>query len=378
MQILRCNSWKVRASAPVVALLFALSGCEFTGKSQTPKTTAEETAAAERAALALQASREARPALESPILAPSAKELKATALERAAKQRTRKRVRAEALKKTAGDPQQKVDAPPEQIAITQAAPVANSQSQAEAPTSKKIWALSVDLGASSSFLESTDPDYSSSLSMTVIPSLKLGKGYTLSARTDFSQDIQPEEKFSWLNSSLTVRYAGFELNPFFTLSPAVTTTLPTNSEVRRRDGLVTSLNHSQRLLMKFDAIGLSALSGYLEVGGARLIHSFETKTNGALNNKWAFNLTSVTQLSLSEKLSLTLLLRRSSTWSYAGALRNSFVANPELGYQLLEKVSLSVGISTEGKLLKDNGNDSNFAIYDGRRSQFYGGLGFVF
>lgn len=375
MRILWCDSTKVRASAQAVALLFALSACEFTGKSQAPKTSAQETAAAERAALALQASREARPALESPILAPSAKELKAAALERAAKQRARrKRMRAEAPKKTTT-----TLVAPEQIPLTQAAPVAAPESlSVAAPAAEKAWGLTADLSASSAFLERTDPDYSSSLELTLIPSLKLGKQFTLSSRTDFSQEIQPEEKFVWQDSSLSLRYAGHDLNPFFRFSPALSVSLPTNSEARRRDSTLFGVSLSQRMLMKFDAIGLSWLGGYLEVGGTRRFHEFETKTNGLLNNRWSLNLTSVTQINFSEKLSFSLLLRRGSSWSYAGALRNSFIANPELGYQLLENVSVSLGVSTEGKLLKDNGIDSNFAIYDGRRSQFYGGLGFVF
>jgi hypothetical protein len=216
------------------------------------------------------------------------------------------------------------------------------------------------------------------LGLTLIPSLKLGKGYTLSARTDFSQDIQPEEKFTWQDSSLSIRRAGQELNPFLKISPGLTLALPTNSEARRRDSTLTAVSLSTRLLWKLDAISLSMLSGYVEIGGTRRFHQYETKTSGALNNPWGLNLTSVTTLSFTKKLSLTLLLRRGSNWSYAGGIRNSFIANPELGYQLLEDLSLSLGVSTEGKLLKDNGIDSNFAIYDGRRSQFYGGLGFVF
>jgi hypothetical protein len=236
----------------------------------------------------------------------------------------------------------------------------------------------VDLSAASSFLERTDADYSSSLTLTLIPSLKLGKGFTLSARTDISQEIQPEEKFTWLDSSLSLRHQGTELNPFLKLSPGVSVAIPTHSETRRRDSIRSAVSMSARLLWKLDPISLSILSGYLELGGTRRFHEFETKTNGSLNSPWGLNLTSVTQLGLSERLSLTLLLRRSSNWSYQGGLRNSFIANPELGYQLFEKLSLSLGVSTEGKLLKDNGVDSDFAIFDGRRSQFYGGLGFVF
>jgi hypothetical protein len=78
------------------------------------------------------------------------------------------------------------------------------------------------------------------------------------------------------------------------------------------------------------------------------------------------------------RLTLASTFTRASGWTYAGNLTNLFQLGEEIDYELRPNLIAMLGYANGGNLLKANGIDSNFALFNSESSSVYGALDYRF
>lgn len=220
-----------------------------------------------------------------------------------------------------------------------------------------------------------------SVDTTLLLGYKLNDTYSLGFRGDYSQDLKTPEASDFARARISAsRNNGGIFRERILTSSTIKWSFP-----------VAKAHFTQSLIgtaaMDLDIKGNPdhMISKKLELGflltGARNFHKFETTVGGEYNTEVSLTKRVYAGWSFTDKLAISALFDHISAWNYAGALKESYAHNEEIGYQLFEQWNFAIG-HTYGNpavaMRKPNGSDYNLYGSDEMNSIVYGQVTYTF
>jgi hypothetical protein len=257
------------------------------------------------------------------------------------------------------------------------APAAEQAGQSVAQARKPSpFRVGVTIDATSNLLEPGDVEHTADTKLWLAPSYKISDPVSVSGLFIVQKDLTGLKETHLIKSSLTARHKGTRLNPYLTLSPAVTVALPLTHNAVARESLITSVAVAPRIGFDLTPAGLDTINGFFDLSLSRGFHRYETQTTGRSNTQWRLTPWLVVNVGFLTDFTLQLSAVRATSWTYAGNSRGAFDLNEELSYAITSDVSVAIGHNNSGDVLAANGTDSNIGIYDERSSTVYTALSF--
>ena len=243
------------------------------------------------------------------------------------------------------------------------------------------WRTSATLELGSNLYSSGSSDYSASSSLVLIPTWRWTPDWTVAMSLSAAKDLTGFRDLVLYDPSLRISRSAVSLNPFFSVSPAVGMILPATSRSREREGLITAVRPALRLsadLSRLKKPVLRDVSLMYEVAVSRAFHQYTTSTTGSVNTAWKLsNLVSL-GYAPGERWSFSADFMRNTGWSYQGGARHSFSLGESVNYQFSRAISLAVGLTNDGDVLRANGLNSNIAIFDSTSSRVFTSFTVIF
>ncbi len=223
--------------------------------------------------------------------------------------------------------------------------------------------------------------YSAGSSLLLIPSYQLSSDWSVGLLASAYKEVTDLREFTLFDPSLRISYRAIPLSPTVSVAPALWAALPVSERSRERDSLIVSVRPALRFAADFSKSKLPVIqhsSVSWETGIARAFHQYSNSTTGAVNTAWRLSNWFNLYYGPGEKWFLSGDFIRNTGWSYQGVGRHSFSMGQTVGYRFTPSLTLSVGHTNEGDVLRANGLTSNIAIFDSTTSRVFTSLMVIF
>ncbi len=237
----------------------------------------------------------------------------------------------------------------------------------------------VDWGTN--LMPASSANHTTGSSIVLIPSFQLSSNWTVGMLASAYKEMTDLQEFTLYDPSFRVSYRPLVLNPTVSVTPAIWAVLPLSKRSRERDSLVTSVRPALRFGADFSKSRIPILKYALvswETGIARAFHQYSTSTTGAVNTAWRLSNWINVYFAPESRWFLSGDFIRNTGWSYQGASRHSFSLGQTLGYRLTPELTLSVGHTNDGDVLRANGLTSNISVFDATSSRVFTSLMVIF
>lgn len=251
----------------------------------------------------------------------------------------------------------------------------------ETPSS---FSINADLSQSRNLVDFQDGSRADSTELLVVPAYitKLGR---FSAKIQYAQNQSNTEDITngFADALLTYTYPAIDWDwnsPYVIfINPGFSMVAPISKVSQKQTELQTSAIFNFNLGIKPDQLIKSehAWTFLLGLTAGRNFHPFEEDINGAVLNKYSSN-QSLTISYAYSAWSLTLDLVNRSRWTYKDNMKQSFIVNQQIGYDISDHLAVSVGHTNEASAQKADGMNSNLNIVDEKTSTVFATIGVKF
>ncbi|MCB0350789.1 MAG: hypothetical protein KDD38_06375 [Bdellovibrionales bacterium] len=256
---------------------------------------------------------------------------------------------------------------------------ANAQNTISLPISelathnKKKLTIDVEVSLESNLRESSDPEYAASSYLDIAASYKVFAKASISAQAALEQALYADQETSISNTILSLNRDPINIADNRKLNISTFTLLPTNEKDRIENSLRSAFGLTTGISQKFSLFNLPSTASY-SLSYLQNFHEFErTNLRGPnLDNRVRHTLGLIQNLP--GKVTLSLIGRYQTGWTYQGALKTSFLLSEELAFDFNKTGQVYVAHTNNGDALGANGVDSNISIYDKSNSAFSTGL----
>ena len=249
---------------------------------------------------------------------------------------------------------------------------AEATSQASVDGAEKSWGLDLGLSQNSKMIDRSDEDYETYTDLSVVPSVALGR-VNLAANFGATKMWVDDQELTLSDSRLDILAKGHNLGSGFGFSYPAFVTLPTSKESRVTRSLQASFATKPTLSFDFSKIGLRGLKASYGITFSRNIHKYDTGSDNKSNTQYGISQGLAIEQTFLKKFSLSLSALQRNSFSYSGALSQSYRHEETLSYALSDSYSVAIGHTNEGSALKPNGQESA-NVLDRNKSEFYLGM----
>ena len=254
---------------------------------------------------------------------------------------------------------------------------ASGQSSAQVSqneTQDKKWSLglSVDYNMSSVKEEAVEQETSVDYSMT--PSYSISKDLSVSALGSINQQRTGAKETLVADTVASLSYKGYAFSETTHLKHSLAALLPTSRKSQEEDRYKGGLRLSNGI-----KVGLgSLLDVTYTLGIQRNVHEFNVNQDGKANIQWQIRHQLDLALHLTDSFAINAWGRYTVGSTYENFSRYSFVTDVTAEYEVFKSFTVSAGVGNDGPALKNNGVDSNIAVYDEKSSTYHAGIGYTF
>lgn len=223
--------------------------------------------------------------------------------------------------------------------------------------------------------------HSAGSSVVLIPSYRISSDWTAGFIASAYKELTNFREFTFYDPSFRVSYRTIPLNPTVSVAPALWAVVPVTERTRERESLITSIRPALRFSADFSRSKTPILrdtSLSWETGLARAFHRYSTATTGAVNTAWRLSNWINLYCAPGSHWFFSGEFIRNTGWSYQGASRHSFSMGQTIGYRINPELTVSVGHTNEGDVLRANGLTSNISIFDSTTSRVFTSLMVIF
>lgn len=219
--------------------------------------------------------------------------------------------------------------------------------------------------------ENTDREASTDLSIGA--TYKISDLYSVLGKTALTQELNGPKNSSISDTTLGFTVKGVKINDQWITTHSVSAILPTSETSQERDRLRTALAMTNGVSYSGDR-----LKAKYSLGLSKNFHEFDQNAEGTFLNE--YRITNLIDLivPVTDKFSISVSGLYRISFTYDKIDRYGFGTFSDLNYDLNEKLSANLGVSTEGNALKSNGVDSNISVYDDTASVTRAGLTYVY
>ncbi len=239
-----------------------------------------------------------------------------------------------------------------------------------APQPKKSKRFGADLTntISTSVVNAGANERSTTNDVELAPWVQLNKILKLDLYVAVSKDLERERKLTLQNTMLglshrPVSIIGDELKYRLKVSAI----LPTNEKDREMASLRGGVSLGNRFLISPKV--LPAFSSYYQLSLGKSFHGYDTTVSGQSNNQFSVGHTLLMNVDISQ-FYVQVVPRITSKFTYEGTPSSSFELAEEIGMNI-GKFSIGLGHTNSDNLVKANGRDSNFSVFDRDTSNYY-------
>lgn len=268
------------------------------------------------------------------------------------------------------------------IGSTYAQTTMSSLSMKKQKSDSTLTNLKVSLSTSlySDLKESNDEDKSFYTTVSPVLSYLIDSKNILSLNVPLKKDLSSSYETTFnLDSRLTYTRQKVYEGDYLNFSPSISYVYPTTQKSKRLQDMYAAVELNPILILDLRE-WVSNLNFRFN---PRYKHSFHKYTSDRAGNTLTErNLINFLTLSYSfqEKYSASYTLLYVKSWRYDGVEKNdSYLSVSELAYTVNNKLSLSVGIETGGRLVSpEEGEEENIEIFDANTSEIYFGANYKF
>lgn len=199
-------------------------------------------------------------------------------------------------------------------------------------------------------------------------------GHRLSLSQEYDWDIRSDEKFQDQSdfSDLTTSYSfrSFKLTRALDVKPRLIAILPVSKNSRIKKEVYSIDGAGLAFSVDPEVLNSKNLGLDFSISILRVFSKFETDIHGSVLNEYSSSQMFTLSYSIG-KISLASIFIHKNGLSYQGNLRENFESSQEIAIDLNKATTLAFGHTNSGSALKDNGQDSNIALYSEPGSQLY-------
>jgi len=152
---------------------------------------------------------------------------------------------------------------------------------------------------------------------------------------------------------------------------------PTSKDSHVRQNMLGAASTGLTAMINPDRL-LSGLNVVTVFSLARLVHQYDTATDGSVNTEYSTRQTLSLSYDWPSGFTLVGVFTHGNAMTYQNNIRESFEHYEEVEYQISKTFGVALGHSNAGSILKANGVDSNVALVDDNTSMVYASLTVVF
>lgn len=244
--------------------------------------------------------------------------------------------------------------------------------------SKKRLSVAIDASYESDLKKRNQVSHEANISVELIPSYKIGENWKASADVIFSKELAGAEKSEVSNALLSVAHNSINIEGGIFEVPSTYNFgafayAPTNEEAREKDKYYGGTGVSLGLEMKPKNWGENSQLGYT-ISLLKNYHEYTRNVERTALLSHRLRHTVTYSQKIAKDLSLELLGRYQTGFTYQNALRTSFVLNEAIAYSIAKNTDVYVYHTNEGSALEADGITSNIDIYDRNHSVIGMGL----
>jgi hypothetical protein len=236
--------------------------------------------------------------------------------------------------------------------------------------------IDASLLTSSNFKPLESADHAAEASLVVVPNVRLSRVARLSVRGAVTKNLENEQEWKIQDTRVAIGRDPIALNPYLQLAPAVGGVAPTSEESRKGASLIAG-GYAQSLVSgDLAGIGLGRLEPSYRLRATKNFHEMTTAFSGEANTSFSLEHRASLDLRLAPKLRIGAMFLYATGWTYAATPKSNFELDQSLTYEPSDALGISVGHNNAGTSFKDNGRDSNIAVFNENDSTLYVSLTF--
>lgn len=258
------------------------------------------------------------------------------------------------------------------ITLSLAAPALANTSSAKKEVNAPVspWSGFVNVSRSTSLYDFQDGTRRDGMDYMGRVSYRISEKYSTRAQIGYSQDLVDYENDDFSNLSFNFSRAPVSVGKYLKGGYLLGLGLPTSRDASKFQSLQASLSGGVSGAINPDLL----VTGFSISGSAvfvRNFHQYATRADGPVNTEYAANQSLSFAYNFSSGVYISASFAYVSVFSYQNVMRNSFEISQDIGYQVHDHLSLSVGHTNGGSALKANGTDSNIQIMNENDSIVY-------
>jgi hypothetical protein len=247
-----------------------------------------------------------------------------------------------------------------------------------------LFSVTAEVSQSRNLVDFQDGSREDATELLLVPSYKTKIG-KFSAKIQYAQNQTNSEDINngFADALLTYTYPALDWDwspPYVIfISPGFTLVAPISKVSQKQTELQTATIFNFTLGVKPDDLfkNENAWSFLLGLTAGRNFHPYEEDINGVILNKYSSNQSITINYSYSAwSLSLDFINR--SRWTYKDNIKQSFIANQEIGYEINPNLNFAIGHTNEASALKADGQSSNLNFSDEKTSTVFATIGVNF
>lgn len=205
---------------------------------------------------------------------------------------------------------------------------------------------------------------------------KINDTYSSSLSTSLAKDLKNNYEETIGNTNLTISHKSLKLTDKLSLSPSVTTVIPTSKVSQKRDKLITTIVLSPSFSYKLNP----TFTASYRPGVTTNFHQYKTNRVGTNLVKYKFSQSLGLGMSINDEMSLSTSFSYLNAWSYGGTERDPAFSTSLSGTYLFKNdISFTLGLSTGGALYAtEKGPDKNIEIYNKDTTSYLASLAITF
>lgn len=212
-----------------------------------------------------------------------------------------------------------------------------------------------------------------SLSMSIQPMYKLTPLLTGSARIVINQDNFGQHETTASDGTVSLAINGYEISPEFKTVHSVSTIIPVSEKSVKTDRLKGSLSLLNGIAYSGDYFNLT-----YKIGLVRFFHEFTQNAEGSPNVQYRVSQLIDLTVPVTQKFYINTVGSYRRGWTYGGYERYGFIFSGDLNYDIKAKLTVNLGVSTDGNAVKSNGVDSNITVFDENTSSYRIGISYLY
>jgi hypothetical protein len=267
-------------------------------------------------------------------------------------------------------------APTSSPATPTAAPAATSTTAVKKEEEKKVgYSLAISIGYDlQAKPDATKGTRSESLSYTFIPGMSYGD-YSASAVIPFEQDLKDTSGGAvYYDPTYTLSRASIPASDYFKIGPSMSLVLPMTDNSKNNNQLLYIVGGALSFSLQTKKLGLDNWKTSYSVQYTRNFTQFATSADGEVLTLQRIRQRFNVGYQFTEKFSLATRFEFDSNYSAEGVVRNKFSHFQSFGYDINDTVSVSLGHSSGGDLLKKGTYENNLKFFDDVASTYSAGL----